>query len=424
MKIITGKQFETLIERTSQLDDLPNVDAILEDVKRDKDEALRKYTLKFDKVDIAQLKVDASEISAAYERVDRELIAHITRSVARLRRFSERQLQNFRDFEIEIEGGVFTGQRIVPIERAGVYVPGGRFPLISSVFMGVLPAKVAGVKEVIVCSPPTYDGSLHPAILVAADLSGADALYRVGGVQAVGAMAYGTESIKKVDKIVGPGNAYVTAAKKAVYGTVGIDFLAGPTEIVIIADDTADPAYVAADLIGQAEHDIDAGPILITTSPELAKRVKEEIERQLPTITTQETARQSLRANGVIVLTESLEHAVRLANARAPEHLEIQTKKDEQLRERLTNYGSLFIGPNAAEVLGDYSAGLNHVLPTNYASRYTGGLSVKDFIKIQTTLSATREGLRTVGPNACAIATAEGLQGHANSVNIRLTEKS
>ena len=420
MQIITGKHFIKSLSESELLADLPNVTSILDEVRDRGDIALRKYSLEFDNVDPELLQISKEEVKNAYSLVDEELIGFIKKSVDRIRQFSQQQLESFRDFTYEVEQGVVTGQSIIPIERIGAYVPGGRFPLISSVFMGVIPAKIAGVSEVIVCSPPTYSRSLHPAILVSADISGVDEIYRVGGVQAIGAMAYGTETIKKVHKIVGPGNKYVTAAKKAVYGTVGIDFLAGPTEIVIIADETANPEYIAADIIGQAEHDEDAGPILITTSEELSKLVVEELEKQLADVTTAQIAQRSIEKNGNIVLVGSLEEAVELANLHAPEHLEIHTKYNETIVPKLKSYGSLFIGTYAAEALGDYSSGLNHILPTNFAARYTGGLSVKDFIKIQTTLKVSEEGLRAIGPDAYALAKAEGLDGHAHSVAVRL----
>jgi len=403
---------------------LPNVEHILSDVQRNKDNALQKYTLEFDKVEIDCFKISEQEINNAYHKVNKKLIADIKESINRLERFSAKQLESYRNFEEEIEKGVLAGQRIIPINRVGVYVPGGRFPLISSVFMGVVPAKVAGVKEVIVCSPPTYNGTLHPAILVSADISGVEAIYRVGGVQAIGAMAYGTQSIKKVNKIVGPGNAYVTSAKKFVFGKVGIDFIAGPTEILIIADESANPSFVAADLIGQAEHDLDAGPILVTTSSVLAQRVLAEVEEQLNGLSTEKIARESLTKNGIIVLVDTLEQAADFANDRAPEHLEIQLENVDKIIPKLTNYGSLFIGAYTAEVLGDYSSGLNHVLPTHFAAKYTGGLSVKDFIKIQTTLRVTEHGLRKIGPASHLIAKAEGLDGHAFSVGVRLKDIS
>jgi histidinol dehydrogenase len=288
--------------------------------------------------------------------------------------------------------------------------------------MCCIPARVAGVKEISVFSPPTYNGSIHPAILVAADICQVEEIYRIGGIQSIAAMAYGTETIKKVDKIVGPGNQFVAAAKKLVYGAVGIDFIAGPTELLIIADDSANPAFIAADLLGQAEHDINAIPILITNSPELAEQVNQQIEKQLLDLATADIASQSLKNNGVIVLVDSIEEAISIANKKAPEHLELQAKNAEVYVDRLKNYGSLFIGSFSAEALGDYSSGLNHTLPTNGCARYTGGLSVRDFLKFQTTLEVKEEGLSAIGKTAIEFGRLEGLEGHARSVEIRMDE--
>jgi histidinol dehydrogenase len=398
------------------------VEQLLTEISQKKDQALRELTEKFDQVILKDIRVSSEEIDQSLNQVDADLQKHIQTLITNITLFSEKQLAGFHDFTVELLPGVVTGQRIIPIERVGVYVPGGRFPLISSLLMGAIPAKVAGVSEIAVCSPPSFHGSVHPAILAAAKLAGITEVYRVGGVMAIGGLAYGTETIKAVDKIVGPGNMYVTLAKKAVFGRVGIDFIAGPTEILIIADESADAALVAADLLAQAEHDLQAIPWLVTDSRILADQVSKEVDTQLKTLATQSTAAESWQKNGCIVMVDDLQQAVELANQKAPEHLELHVNHPDQWVKQLRNYGSLFIGELAAEVLGDYSSGLNHVLPTNRASRYTGGLSVKDFIKIQTTLQVKPHGLQHIGPAALAVAKAEGLAGHAASVAKRLAK--
>lgn len=295
--------------------------------------------------------------------------------------------------------------------------------MISSLIMGAVPARVAGVSELMVCSPPCYNGSVHPGILVSADICGVNEIYKIGGVQAVAAMAYGTQSIPKVDKIVGPGNRYVTEAKKVVFGQVGIDFIAGPTETLIIADKKANPSFVAADLIAQAEHDENAEPILVTDAEEWADQVIEEIEKGLEKLKNSEVAETSLNDRGIIVIVKNWNEAIEFANQKAPEHLHLNLEKAEELAPKLTHYGSLFIGPLSPVALADYSSGLNHILPTNGASKYTGGLNVRDYLKIQTLLKANKQGLQEIGPSAVHMAEAEGLEGHKNSLSIRLERK-
>jgi len=286
--------------------------------------------------------------------------------------------------------------------------------------MCAVPARVAGVKEVVVCSPPSHRRSIHPAVLIAADVVGVDEIYRVGGAQAIAAMAYGTQTIRKVDKIVGPGNKYVVSAKREVWGVVGIDFLAGPTEIMIIADKTADPKTIAADLLAQAEHDVEAIPILVTTSLELAEEVQKEIELQLRELVTRDTAGASIQRNGMVILVNDMQEAIHVANEKAPEHLSLQVGRPQDHLAELRNYGSLFVGGYSAEALGDYSGGINHTLPTNGCARYTAGLSVKDFIRLQTILEVTKEGLMVIGPTAKTLAEIEGLDGHAKSIAMRM----
>lgn len=403
-----------------KFEDFPDVQKIIAEVKEKGDDALKIFTLQYDYVKIDRFKIEKEEIERAYSIVSKDLISNIERISDNLKKFSKKQLGIYKDFEYEIEPGVFVGQKVIPIERVGVYVPGGRYPLISSLIMGVIPAKVAGVEEIVVCSPPSHNGSIHPAILVVADICGVDEIYKAGGVQAIAAMAYGTESIKGVDKIVGPGNIYVNAAKKFVYGPVGIDFIAGPTEVLIIADKAANPSFLAADLIAQAEHDINAKPILVTDSDEMARAVWVEIKKQLRNLKATGVAEKSLDQNGLLLIVDCIDEAIEFANRKAPEHLQLCVKNPESFLPRLRNYGSIFIGEYSPEVLGDYCGGLNHILPTNYASRYTDGLSVRDFIKIQPVLEVNKEGFFQVGPVARSIAEAEGLDGHVNSIKIRM----
>lgn len=403
-----------------EIEELASVKDIISDVQRNGDEAVKDYTERFDGVSLTCLKVDKKEISDAKSGLTHDEINTLKIAAANIKKFAEKQKGQFQDFEIEIQPGVFTGQKVLAIRRVGIYTPGGSYPLPSTVLMCAIPAQVAGVEQIILCSPPTTNGKINPAILAAADICGITEVYQIGGVQSIAAMAYGTKTISPVDKIVGPGNKYVTAAKKEVYGTVGIDFIAGPTELLIIADETANPDYIAADLLAQAEHDINAIPLLITNSQKLALQVEKEVQKQLVKLKTVDIARISLENNGLIILVDKIEEAVKIANKKAPEHLELQVKNTDAYIDKLKNYGSLFIGSLAAEVLGDYSSGLNHTLPTNTTARYTGGLSVKDFIKIQTTLRVEKQGLDLIGPVAEKFGRIEGLDGHAKSVGRRL----
>ena len=427
------------------------VQSVLEEVQKKGDAALRIYGAKFDVAAPASFEVAFEELKAAADKLHKEnpdVYNAIVYSHDMALRFAKEQRKSFSDFEIELESGVFTGQKTIPVERAGCYVPAGRFPLLSTVVMAVTPAKAAGVDEIIMCTPPrvhpedriaadkagkgipgkAFDGGKPYAdegIMAAAYICGVDHLYAVGGSQAIAAMAFGTESIPKVDVIVGPGNKFVAAAKKAVYGNVGIDMVAGPTEVLIIADDTANPEWVAADMLAQAEHDIVAQPVLVTTSDKLAQNVSMEIERQLDTLTTKTTARQSIDNYGKIIITENMEQCVEAANRKAPEHLELamaEGKLRDEISGKVRNYGSLFIGHASAEVFGDYSAGLNHTLPTSGSARFTGGLSVRMFLKTVTTLR-TKEGSSGMTKSAVAagyLGDAEGLAGHAAAARIRI----
>jgi len=426
MKIIRGKDLSERIPlgkedffSYKELEEFSPVKDIIRNVRQKGDKAIKEYTRQFDGVDIEEIKLDVSEIKDAYQYVSKELISAIEKSSENIRKFADLQLNQFRDFEVELAPGVFCGQKVIPIQKVGVYVPGGNFPLLSTLIMCVIPAKVAGVEIVSVCSPPTYQGSIHPSILVAADIVCVDNVYQIGGVQAIAAMAYGTDTVAQVDKIVGPGNKYVTQAKKEVFGVVGIDFIAGPTEILIIADDMANPEIIAMDLLAQAEHDIDAQPILVTTSEKLANNVRKVIPRYLNGLLTKNIAQISLEKNGMIILVDNINEAVAIANRKAPEHLELQVEKPGTIINQLKNYGSLFIGENSAEVLGDYSSGLNHTLPTNTTARYSGALGVFNFLKLQNTLNVTEEGLTTIGPTAETLAKAEGLEGHRKSIKMR-----
>ena len=408
-----------------EIEDPPRVREIVEAVRTAGDEALRRFTLEFDGVRVDRLRVSEDALLAAAEAADPEVLSALRRAANNLRRVCEAEMASVvRNLKIEVEPGVVAERRTVPIARVGVYVPGGRHPLASSLLMGVVPARMAGVEEIAVCSPPGRDGLLHPAILAAARIAEVDEVYVAGGAQAVAALAYGTESIPRVDKIVGPGNAYVTAAKKIVYGDCGIDGVAGPSEILILADGGADPVAAAADMIAQAEHDPDAQAVLVTDSMELADAVSREIERRLGgpgAAGTAGTARRSLERNGRIVIAQNLEDAVGLIDRKAPEHLELLVRDPEIRLDRLRNFGAAFLGPLSAETLGDYTSGLNHILPTAGAARFSGGLGVRDFLKTVNILRVDREGLSRIGPAAVVLARAEGLEGHAASVEVRLS---
>ncbi|WP_304224058.1 histidinol dehydrogenase [Gracilinema caldarium] len=396
---------------------------IIAQVQSGGDRALRDYAARFDRSSPEHLEVSPAEARHALEeleRFDRELAAALRLAADHIRHFAVLQKKQFADFESELESGLFTGQRCIPVERAAVYVPAGRFPLISTVLMGVIPAKVAGVAEVVLLSPPLEDGKPDRRILAAAALAGADRIFATGGAQAIAAAAFGTESVPRCDVIVGPGNKYVAAAKRILFGQVGIDFVAGPTDVLIIADGNAEPDLIAADLLAQAEHDPDARARLLVPNRPMAERVTAALEKQLGTLSTAETARASLDAGGLIVIYTSLDEAVRIANTIAPEHLELHLTAAEAIIPKLRNYGSLFIGSLAAEVLGDYSAGINHTLPTSGSARFTGGLSVRHFIKTVTSLRcAPGAGFEASRRAAALIARAEGLDAHRRSAESR-----
>lgn len=389
------------------------VNKIVEDVKSKGDIAVRYYTKKFDKNDLGSFIVTKQEIKLAYKLVDKETIKALMFAKKNIEFFAKLQLKQFNNFEVR-KNGVILGQRVIPIEKIGVYIPGGNYPLPSTALMCIIPAKLAGVKEIIACSP-----KIKPETIVAADMAGADKIFKIGGAQAIAAMAYGTKQIPKVDKIVGPGNVYVTAAKKAVYGDCGIDFLAGPSEVMIIADDMANYKFIAIDLLAQLEHDVNAKAFLLTNSKMLINKVKNEIERQLSDLATSNIIKESIK-NLKINFVQKIEEAITFANTIAPEHLELQVKNPEKYLNKATNYGSLFLGEFSAEAFGDYCSGTNHVLPTNKGARFTSGLSVRDFIKLQTYQKINVNGIKKLAPTALKLSEVEGLAAHNKSVRLRL----
>lgn len=396
---------------------------ILEEVREKGDEALFAYTERFDgaKLSGETVLVTEEEIREAYQEVPDQLVAVIRRALKNIEEYHAKQKQ-YSWFDSKPDGTIL-GQKVMPLKRVGVYVPGGKAAYPSSVLMNILPAKVAGVEEILMVTPPGKDGKVTPTTLVAAHEAGATAIYKVGGAQAVAALAYGTESIPKVDKIVGPGNIYVALAKKAVYGHVSIDAIAGPSEILVIADETADPRYVAADLLSQAEHDELASAILVTTSQELAEAVSREVDQFLTVLSRAEIIRKSLDNYGYILVADTMDEALEIANEIASEHLEIQTRNPYEVMTKIRNAGAIFLGPYASEPLGDYFAGPNHVLPTNGTAKFFSPLSVDDFIKKSSIIAYSREALQAVHEDVETFAKAEGLTAHANSIHVRFEEQ-
>ena len=395
------------------------VNEILENVKKNKDKALFEYTKKFDGVDITTktFRVTKEEIKEAYTKVDEHLIEVIRKAIVNIKAYHEKQVR-YSWFDSKPDGTLL-GQKITALERVGVYVPGGKAVYPSSVLMNIIPAKVAGVDRIVMTTPPGKDGKVYPITLVAANEAGVDEVYKVGGAQAIGALAYGTESIKKVDKIVGPGNIFVALAKKAVYGHVSIDSIAGPSEILVLADETANPRYVAADLLSQAEHDEMASAILVTTSEELAKKVSDEVDSFVKVLSRREIIQKSLDSYGYILVAKDMEEAIDTANEIASEHLEIVTKNPFDTMTRIRNAGAIFLGEYSSEPLGDYFAGPNHVLPTNGTAKFFSPLSVDDFIKKSSIISYSREALELIHQDIEDFATAEKLTAHANSIAVR-----
>ncbi len=413
-----------LLKRSpNQYDDYQDiVNDILKDVKTRQDEAVFEYTKKFDKADInaSNIRVTKEEIEEAYSKFDKKLIDVIRKAIINIKEFHARQEQQ--SWFYTKPNGILLGQKVSPIENVGVYVPGGKAAYPSSVLMNVIPALVAGVPRIVMTTPPDQDGKVYEGTLVAAAEAGVEEIYKVGGAQAIGALAYGTESITKVDKIVGPGNIYVTLAKKAVFGSVSIDSIAGPSEILIIADDTANPKYVAADLLSQAEHDELASSILITTSRELAYKVSEEVDEFIKKLSRSEIMKKSLDNFGYILIAETMDEAIDTANEIASEHLEIMTEDPNLIMTKIKNAGAIFLGPYSSEPLGDYFAGPNHVLPTNGTAKFFSPLSVDDFIKKSSIISYSKEALEPVYKDIVEFANAEGLTAHANSVAVRFED--
>lgn len=399
------------------------VQEILDAVKEKGDEALFDYTKRFDGAEISgeNIRVTVAEIEEAYEQVDPELLAVIRKSLANIRSFHEKQRRN--SWFDSQSNGTLLGQKISALASCGVYVPGGKAVYPSSVLMNIVPAKVAGVERIIMTTPPDKAGKVCANTLVAAHEAGADEIYKVGGAQAIGALAYGTKSIPKVDKIVGPGNIYVALAKKAVYGFVSIDSIAGPSEILVLADETANPRFVAADLLSQAEHDEMASAILVTTSEKLAGKVSEEAEAFVQKLSRRTILEKSLENYGYILVAETMEEAIATANEIASEHLEIVTKDPFQVMTKIKNAGAIFIGEYASEPLGDYFAGPNHVLPTNGTAKFFSPLSVDDFIKKSSIVYYSREALQEVHEDIIRFAKAEGLTAHANSIEVRFEKE-
>lgn len=397
------------------------VNDIITNVRDKKDEAVFSYTKQFDGADInaSNVLVTKEEIEEAYSLVDEMLLTVIRKALVNIKKYHEKQVQNS---WFTTEDGIILGQKVTALEKAGVYVPGGKAVYPSSVLMNVLPAKVAGVDKIIMCTPPGKDGKVYPSTLVAANEAGVDEIYKVGGAQAVAAMAFGTESIPKVDKIVGPGNIYVALAKKAVFGYVSIDSIAGPSEILVLADETANPKFVAADLLSQAEHDEMASAILITTSQELAEKVSEEVDKFVAQLSRKEIIQKSLDNYGYILVADTLDDAIDATNAIASEHMEVVTKDPFSVMTRIRNAGAIFVGEYSSEPLGDYFAGPNHVLPTNGTAKFFSPLGVDDFIKKSSVISYSREALEKVHKDIEQFAECEQLTAHANSIKVRFEE--
>lgn len=397
------------------------VSEIIENVKANGDKALFEYCEKFDKAKLSSLVVSREEIDEAVASVEPEFLEILKKAAANIRKFHEKQKRN--SFIINDENGIVIGQKVIPVDRAGLYVPGGTAAYPSTVLMDAIPAKIAGCREVVITTPPKADGKVNPAILAAAHVVGVDRIYKVGGAQAIAALAYGTETIAKVDKIVGPGNAFVAEAKKQVFGKVSIDMIAGPSEILIVSDGRTDPRYAAADLLSQAEHDKMASAVLVTDSYEFAKAVSAELERQIPLLERAEIARASIDTNGKIIVADSVERAIDIANEIAPEHLELCLDNPFDYLDAVKHAGSIFMGRNCPEALGDYFAGPNHTLPTSGTARFSSPLSVDDFVKKTQYTYYTKAALERVADDVAFFARKEGLTAHAKSAVIR-TEKN
>ena len=393
---------------------------IIYNVRKNGDAALYEYTEKFDKAKLSSLLVSEEEIDEAFKAVSEKFVDILERAAKNIRKFHEKQVRN--SFIINDENGIVCGQKIIPVDRAGLYVPGGTAAYPSTVLMDSIPAKIAGVKEVVMVTPPSADGKVNPVILAAAKIAGVDKRFKVGGAQAIAALAYGTESVPKVDKIVGPGNAFVAEAKKQVFGTVSIDMIAGPSEILIVADGRTNPKHAAADLLSQAEHDKMASAVLVTDSEELANAVQQELEIQIPQLERAEIARASIDNNGKIIVADTLDVVIEIANEIAPEHLELCVDNPFDYLDSIRHAGSIFMGRNCPEALGDYFAGPNHTLPTSGTAKFSSPLSVDDFIKKTQYTYYTRDALTRVAEDVAYFARQEGLTAHAKSAVIRLED--
>jgi histidinol dehydrogenase len=407
-----------IFARTSSSQDVSGIVApIIADVRTRGDRALRDYTRKFDGVEIADVEVPRTEIDAAYTAMDKAFIEVLEKAAANIRSYHSRQKRE--SFVISEQEGVVLGQKVVPVAVAGIYVPGGTAAYPSTVLMDTIPAKIAGVGQVVMVTPPGRDGKVSQAVLAAARVAGVDRVFRVGGAQAVAALAYGTESVPKADKIVGPGNIFVAEAKKQVSGVVSIDMIAGPSEILIIADSKSDPRVVAADMLSQAEHDRNASAVLVTDSRELAPKVAQELEKQLAVLPREEIARASIETNGKIIIASSINQAIEVSDRIAPEHLELCVDNPFDYLDRIRNAGSVFLGRNCPEALGDYLAGPNHTLPTSGTARFSSPLSVDDFIKKYQFTYYTKDALSAVASDIALFARREGLEAHARSALAR-----
>ena len=394
---------------------------IIKNVRENGDKALFEYCEKFDKAQLSSLAVTKEEIDEALSLVEPEFLEILEKAAKNIRKFHSRQVRN--SFIINDEDGIVIGQKIIPVDRAGLYVPGGTAAYPSTVLMDAIPAKIAGCREVVMVTPPTKDGKVNPVILAAAYVAGIDLIFKVGGAQAIAALAYGTQSIPKVDKIVGPGNAFVAEAKKQVFGVVSIDMIAGPSEILIVADGKSNPAYIAADLLSQAEHDKMASAVLVTDSAELARNVSTELEKQIPLLERREIARESIDVNGKIIVADTLDAAIEIANEIAPEHLELCVDNPFDKLDSIRHAGSIFMGINCPEALGDYFAGPNHTLPTSGTAKFSSPLSVDDFIKKTQYTYYTKDALKKVAFDVAAFAKKEGLTAHAKSAVIRVEDE-
>lgn len=424
MKLLKVEDIEVseVIKRSEQNvnDVLDTVASILKDIRENKDIAVKSYTEKFDGVKVDDLLVSKEEIKQAYDNIDSQLVESLKLALKNIEEFHKREIPE--EWEMEITEGVKAGQVVRPINSVGCYIPGGRAAYPSTILMTVVPAKIAGVDKIVCSSPPQKNGKISDAILVAADLAGADEIYKVGGAQAIGAMAYGTESIPKVEKIVGPGNIFVTAAKKLVFGDVDIEFPAGPSEVLILADESADAEFIACDVLAQAEHDPNASCFVVTDSEEIATKTLEEVEKKVLDSVRREIIEESLEKSGVILLSKDFDEAIDITNRYAPEHLVIMTKNDAETLQKIKNAGSIFLGKYSPVACGDYGSGTNHVLPTGGGAKMYSGLSTESFIKKPTVQTITKEGLKNLYSTCVPIAEYEGFYAHADSIKTRLNK--